>query len=198
MPELLLILGSRTRTLAALLVIGVSALDAAAHGGMEMDKDACKLKVGPYSMHFSVYQPQATGAEEFCADIPLAGNTMVTMDVLDDPLRGMPIEVKVLRDNGDGSGLEPATLVHVPPALYPNGIVPFTYRFDEPGRYVGVVTAGDKGQYVSRFPFRVGATASKISGYLPMLGVLLGGVVLYFYSTYRLKKKAGNAGHAAG
>lgn len=196
MPEFLSTRGYRVRTGLASLIVGLASLDAAAHGGLEMDKDVCKLKLGPYALHFAGYQPQATGAQEFCEDIPQTGETMVTLDVLDDPLRTMPIEIKVLRDTGE-SNLEPTTLVHVPPALYPTGIVPFAYRFDEPGRYVGVVTAGDKGQYVSRFPFRVGVPASKLSGYLPMLGVLLGGVALYFYSGYR-QKRASNARRAAG
>lgn len=173
--------------MAAALIAGLGSIDVAAHGGLEMDKDVCKLKIGPYAMHFAGYQPRATGTQEFCEDIPQTGETMVTLDVLDDPLRTMPIEIRVLREPGD-SNLEPTTLVHMPPALYPTGIVPFAYRFEEPGRYVGVVMAGEKGQYVSRFPFRVGASTSKWSSYLPLLGVLLGSVALYFYSGYRQQR----------
>jgi hypothetical protein len=54
--------------------------------------------------------------------------------------------------------LDPVTEKHLPPNLYPTGIIEFVHRFTSPGRYLAMVTAkNDHGQvFVSEFPFRVG------------------------------------------
>ena len=41
-----------------------------AHGGLSLADDICKLTIGPYTMHFTGYQPEATQEKEFCEDIP--------------------------------------------------------------------------------------------------------------------------------
>jgi hypothetical protein len=174
------------------LLIALGSVDAAAHGGLTMEKDVCKLKLGPYAMHFTGYQPESAGTKEFCEDIPEVGNTMVTLDAIDDALRTIPIGVRIIRDTGDESNLEAVTVLHIAPVVYPAGAVPFVHRFDQGGKYVGLVTAGDKGQYVSRFPFSVGVSTPKYSTYLPIVGVLLGGLALYFFSGWRHRKSDRN------
>ena len=82
------------------LALGVSTL-AAAHGGLSMDEDYCKLRVGQYVMHFVGYQPDsASGPKEFCEDIPETGRTIVVLDYVDDALRDLPTEVRIIRDTG--------------------------------------------------------------------------------------------------
>ena len=83
-----------------------------AHGGLSMEKDFCKLRLGPYAMHFTGYQPEVTGANEFCEDIPRVGHTVVALDALDEPLRDLPIEVRIIRDTGDESNLGTITVFH--------------------------------------------------------------------------------------
>jgi hypothetical protein len=166
-------------------------LGAAAHGGLSMDEDQCKLTVGPYSMHFAGYQPLANGNREFCEDIPQVGPTVVVMDMVDEALRAMPVEVRIIRDTGSGGGseagkgggeagpLDAITLLHLPPRLYPAGSVPLEHNFLQPGRYVGLVSAGEKQQYVSRFPFSVGEPRTPYGSYLLMLLVPVAGFLLY-------------------
>ncbi|MCQ8779955.1 hypothetical protein NQU49_25485, partial [Escherichia coli] len=93
------------------------------------------------------------GNREFCEDIPKVGNTIVVMDAIEPELREIPIEVRIIRDTGDESQLDAVTVVHLPPKIYVSGSVPLEYSFTTPGKFVGLVTAGAQGQYVSRFPF---------------------------------------------
>jgi hypothetical protein len=68
-----------------------------AHGGLALAEDMCKLRVGPYNMHFTGYQPDNTRNKEFCEDIPATGRTVVVLDYMEDALRPLPTEVRVIR-----------------------------------------------------------------------------------------------------
>ncbi|WP_293396875.1 hypothetical protein [Nevskia sp.] len=167
---------------------------AQAHGGLAIDSDMCKLRLGPFNMHFTGYQPEINGNREFCEDIPKLGHTIVVMDAIEPELREMPIEVRIIRDTGDESRLDAVTVVHLPPKTYMSGSVPFEYSFTTPGKFVGLVTAGDQGQYVSRFPFSVGIPPQHYGHYLLFLGVAVLALGLYRYSgTKRRRLMAGRA-----
>ena len=132
-----------------------------AHGGLSLADDVCKLTIGPYTMHFTGYQPEATQEKEFCEDIPATGRTVVALDYIEEALRPLPTEVRIIRDTGAPRGRSPPTWTTSPsctfPAkVYPNGSINFEYDFPQPGKFVGLVTVGDKEEYVSRFPFSVG------------------------------------------
>src|SRR6516164_8641091 len=70
-----------------LLVAVYTSGEATAHGGLAMEKDYCKLRVGPHVMHFTGYQPGDGYRKEFCEDIPSTGATIVVLDFIDDVLR---------------------------------------------------------------------------------------------------------------
>ena len=60
-----------------LLAIGIPfSAQVQAHGGLSLADDVCKLTIGPYTMHFTGYQPEATQEKEFCEDIPATGRTV--------------------------------------------------------------------------------------------------------------------------
>lgn len=176
-------------------VLGLALCEAAsAHGGLSIDDDMCKLRLGPFNLHFTGYQPEINGNREFCEDIPKVGHTIVVMDAIEPELREIPIEVRIIRDTGDESRLDAVTVAHLPPKVYASGSVPLEYRFTTPGKFVGLVTAGDKGQYVSRFPFSVGIPPKHYGFYLLFLGVAVLALGLYRYSGMkRQRQMAGQA-----
>ena len=139
------------------LAIGVSlSTQAHAHGGLALAEDMCRLTVGPYNMHFTGYQPDNTRNKEFCEDIPATGRTVVVLDYMDDALRPLPTEVRVIRDTGSEQDIQAVTVLHLPAKVYPAGTVNFEYNFDKPGKYIGLVTVGGTPEHISRFPFSVG------------------------------------------
>jgi hypothetical protein len=141
-----------------MLAIGIPSFStqAQAHGGLALAEDMCRLTIGPYNMHFTGYQPDNTRNKEFCEDIPATGRTVVVLDYMEDALRPLPTEVRIIKDTGSEQDLQAITVLHLPPKVYPAGSVNFEYNFDRPGKFVGLVTVGDK--HVSRFPFSVGET----------------------------------------
>jgi hypothetical protein len=151
-----------SRRIAALLCLlfAVSmAAPAQAHGGLSMEKDYCKLRIGPYFMHFSGYQPERDATKEFCEDIPATGATIIVLDFVDAALKDLPVEVRIVRDGGGDTDLDRLTVVRLSPKLYPTGSLSLDFDFEQPGNYVGFVSAGSGDRMVSsRFPFSVGAT----------------------------------------
>jgi hypothetical protein len=166
----------------AALMLGLAQVPAFAHGGLSIDKDVCKLQLGKYSMHFTGYQPQVDGSQEFCEDIPAVGKTVVVLDAIETELRDLPIEVKIMQDPGEKGDAGAVSVLHLAPQRYPTGTVTFELTFDKPGKFVGLVTAGEKGEYVSRFPFSVGSAKSAYGQYLLFLAIPLLGFALYKYS----------------
>jgi len=160
-----------------------------AHGGLSLADDVCKLTIGPYTMHFTGYQPDSTQEKEFCEDIPSTGRTVVALDYIEEALRPMPTEVRVIRDAaGDGGvsvdekNLDVITILHLPPKVYSNGSINFEYNFSQPGKFVGLVTINDgQKEMVSRFPFAVGEP-KKTSPYL-MGGIaaVIGAIAVFFF-----------------
>jgi hypothetical protein len=165
------------------------ATGAMAHGGLSMDEDRCKLRVGRYVMHFVGYQPEsASGPREFCEDIPETGRTIVVLDYLNDELRDLPTEVRIIKDTGSPARLEDVTVLHIPPKLYPSGSLNFELNFQEPGKFVGLVTVGGADKAVSRFPFSVGRTTSWLTLAVAALLTVVAAVLLYRFGVHRRNK----------
>ena len=139
------------------LAIGLSSsTQAQAHGGLALADDMCRLTIGPYNMHFTGYQPDNSRNKEFCEDIPSTGRTIVVLDYMDDALRPLTTEVRVIKDTGSEQDIQAITVLYLPPKVYPSGTVNFEYNFSQPGKYVGLVTVGGPQALISRFPFSVG------------------------------------------
>ena len=127
-----------------------------AHGGLALADDMCVLTVGPYRMHFTGYQPLSQ-EEEFCEDIPEIGKTVIALDYIQEELRPLKTEVRIIRDTGSETDLDAITVFHLPPKVYPSASITVEHVFPEKGKFVGLVTVtGGAQDYVSRFPFSVG------------------------------------------
>ena len=167
-----------------MVAIGVSfSTQAQAHGGLALAEDMCRLTIGPYNMHFTGYQPDNSRNKEFCEDIPETGRTVVVLDYMEDALRPLTTEIRVIRDTGSEQDLQAITVLHLPPKVYPAGSINFEYSFDKPGKFIGLVTVGDKQDLVSRFPFSVGETKIPMPpGYfmIAFAGIAVVGVVMFF------------------
>jgi hypothetical protein len=183
-----------------LLAMVLLASTAHAHGGVGMQDNRCVLRIGPDIMFFTGYQPQ-NSRDEFCDDIPSAGQMVVALDMQEPELREMLTEIRIIKDEGNhttmnglpfltdaelGSPqvLDPVTITHVLPKTYPTGTLTFEHTFPETGKFIGIVTVKNAhGQtYVSQFPFSVGkGFGNSIGIYVSMVGVLGAGVFLIWH-----------------
>ncbi len=153
------------------IVVHGSGRDAFAHGGVVYEEDQCVLKVGFLTAHFTGFQPQQRGVEEFCEDIPEVGEAVFVIEYLHDYMRDLAVDFRVIRDvrdfgvyanwedvesMGDISG---ETVFYLPPARYVDGVITARYEFADKGGYIGIVTAKHPEQnkvYNAVFFFRVG------------------------------------------
>jgi hypothetical protein len=171
----------------------LDASTAFAHGGLAMDADYCKLRVGRYLMHFVGYQPDSPNAtKEFCEDIPQTGATIIVLDYIDEALRDMPTEVRVIRDTGDESNLDAVSVFHLPAKTYPNGSLSLEHKFSESGRYVGLVTVHGAEKFVSRFPFSVGKPGFNWLQIVGAIAVMAAAVALYWFAQRQRTRQTGS------
>jgi hypothetical protein len=149
----------------------VAPLTAQAQHGHELATDTCVLHVGPYKMYFNGYQPDAYYDQQFCQEIPGTGNTVLVFDYVERELRSMPVEVRIIQDTGSEANLESITVVHLPAKVYPTGSIDVKYNFDKPGKFVGLVSIGDKQEHLSRLRFSIGETGavSHLTHYLMII-----------------------------
>ena len=169
-----------------------------AHGDVGSNQGQCLMKIGPDTMSFTGYQPLKS-REQFCDDIPDAGPTIITLDAQQDELREMNLEMRVLRDVGqkdDSENLEANTEYFSPPKKYKTGTLTFDHNFANEGKDIGIVKArSDDGskEYVARFPFSVGLTASKEITTFVVLGAA--GAVAFglWYKHFVIDKKKKSA-----
>lgn len=137
-----------------------------AHGGLALADDLCILTVGPYTVHFTGYQP-LTQEEEFCEDIPEIGKTVVALDYINDELRPMETEVRIVSGSRilvpddvkrvSAEDLKSLTVYHLPAKVYPTASIMIEHTFPEKGKFAGIVTVSGEGkEWVSVFPFSVG------------------------------------------
>lgn len=177
-----------------LLAVGIP-LSAQAQHFHELDKNFCILKFGPYGMHLTEYQPDISDRQELCGDIPSTGRTVVVLDFIEGDLRSLPVEVRVIKDTGSEQDLQAITVVHVPAKVYPGGFINFEHSFDQPGKFIGVVTVGGKEEHVARFPISVGegGVVSHLMHYMMVivpLAVIGGGAAIFFFLRGRRKPSA--------
>ena len=174
-----------------------------AHGGLALADDMCILTVGPYTIHFTGYQP-LTQEEEFCEDIPEIGKTVVALDYVNDELRPFKTEVRIVRSSASHTistrttpqdlekvsdeDLENMTVYYLEPEVYPTASILIDHTFPEKGMFAGIVTVTGEGQkHVSVFPFSVGEgrPTSFVNTILP--GIVIVGLGAYFFMRSRKK-----------
>lgn len=200
------------RILCFCLLFFASALlpdDVRAHGGVVEEDDLCVIKVNFLRAHFKVYQPQSTGLQQFCEDLPVASQSVFVMEYQHDVLSVMDIDFRIIRDvTGKGrfarledvekiADIESVTVYYRPADVEPD-VYSVTHDFQNEGEYVGIVSARhpetDK-LYTAVFPFEVGFTGT---GYWPFfLGLLVLIQIQYLFMTGRLKRWFGGAGAAS-
>jgi len=163
-----------------------------AGGGLVLEGDTCIIWIDFYSAHFTAYQPESSGNEQFCQDLPDVGDTIFVMDYLHQSLKEVPVGMRIIRDvTGQGGyvklkhvealdDLEKHTVFFEPPKVYPNASLKVEFDIMEKGSYIGIVSAGHpttSAVYLAVFPFEVGA--SRTGFLLPSLA-MLGGLALFF------------------
>ncbi len=162
----------RTVLLCLLVWLLVVPSPAVAHGSVTAGEDLCQIRIGYFTAHFKIYLPRSHGHEQFCEDLPVAGETIFVMEYEHAGLNDTPIDFRII-ENTTGQGrytrarhveniadLEAYTVFHHPPGRQQD-VFTALHQFDTAGEYVGIVTIkttdGARAR-VAVFPFEVGYT----------------------------------------
>ena len=183
-------------------------MEAGAHGGVVFEEDVCVIKIGFLTAHFAIYQPGTHASQEYCEDIPDAAATIFVLDYLHDSMKEMPVDFRIVRDiEGLGTfakwedvarmeDIDRDTVLYKQPAKESDSVLTVGHEFDQPGNYIGIVTARhptlDK-TYSAVFPFRVGGTDY---GYLPFFLILAAlAQLVYWFSNGTLTRWRAKLSH---
>ncbi|MCZ6855969.1 MAG: hypothetical protein O7G86_18795 [Gammaproteobacteria bacterium] len=172
-----------------------------AHGGVVFEEDVCVLNIGFLQAHFTGYQPNSRGSEEFCEDLPDVGNSVFVIDYLHDFLKEMPVDFRIVTDSQNLGmyarwsdiqalpNIERDTVFYHPPRKWLDGVLNVSHDFQESGGYIGIITARhptEEKLYNAVFFFEVGGTGY---GYLPLfVGFAVFAQLLYWWNKGGFKR----------
>ncbi|MBT4379213.1 MAG: hypothetical protein HOB98_20955 [Gammaproteobacteria bacterium] len=181
------------RSAALLVLCLVLAQQAMGHGSMTPEGDICILQIGYLKAHFKTYLPRSHGHEQFCEDLPEASEAVFVMEYEHDSLADMLIEFRIIHERSGKreftrekdiekiDDLESITVAYHPPRRELD-VFSITHQFEEPGWYVGIITARTLAldeTYVAVFPFEVGFTGYRYWPLVAFAIALLGSALYY-------------------
>jgi len=164
---------TKNNNLSVMLILISWASNCLAGGGVLLSDDSCIMTIGFYEAHFTAYQPNSSGDEQFCEDLKGMGNTIFVLDYLHKSLSEVPVDFRIIKnvtnkgefvqmaDIMEIQDLDRFTVFYQKPIIKTNASYTVSYDFTEKGEYVGIVTAGhptNNNIYSSVFPFSVGAS----------------------------------------
>lgn len=176
------------------------ALRAVAGGGVILQDDVCKIKIGFYEAHFTAYQPETSGNKQFCEDLPDVGPTIFVLDYLHDSMKEVPIDFRIIRDVAELGrfvrledlpvlgDLDEQTIYYRAPTIETDASLTVEPLLPDKGSYIGIVTAGhptNDNVYTAVFPFEVGAI--DISFIFPILAFLA--PALFIWLLWRMRSR---------
>lgn len=118
----------------------------------------CAAQMGPNVITFSFYQPTQSRSQ-FCEDIPETGPTTIVVDTMQDELRDMRVELRIVEADPNGDDEAAPTEAYLPPAQFATGVIQLEHDFKRQGNYVALVrarSADGRKEYNARFAFSVG------------------------------------------
>lgn len=158
-----------------------------AHRGAVDEIDACNVRVGSDSVHFTAYTPSLTGSKGFCSAIPQIGETHLVFDYGGKELRNISVEFEITKEP------EGTRIFYQEPLKIKTGSFNSKVNFAEhgAGNYLAHISIVDNGKQLdSHIPFSVGLEDPDQFDPTPLLVVfgLLGFMVLTFWYVTRNDK----------
>ena len=175
-----------------------------AGGGMVLREDKCIIEIGFYDTHFTAYQPQTRGNEQFCQELPDVGETLFVLDYLHGSMKEVPIDFRIIKDVTDLGkfvrmsdieaidDLNQLTVFYHQPTVHSAASLSVDHTFAVPGNYIGIVTAGHPTKdtiYSAVFPFTVGKTDYTRPLLYGLLILLLLPLVYHFVRRQRVRRE---------
>ena len=156
---------------------------ATAHGGADMEQDPCMRLAGENMVHFSAYQPQYEIKDQYCTEIPQAGDTFLVVDLVDPALRNEPIGMRVVKGNGSKEA-DVQIVADVRPISHPDGVLRSEVNLDE-GLYT-VIIASEKQNLLKRPQYLLRVHMVDYQKLVLSIAGPLIGLLLFIWLAYKL------------
>lgn len=119
----------------------------------------CTTQMGPNVLTFTFYQPMQSRSQ-FCEDIPDAGQTTIVVDTMQDELRDMTVEIRIVKAAPTAEEeIAAPNEAYLPPSQFRTGVIQLDHVFTDKGDYAALVRARSEDgrkEYNARFAFSVG------------------------------------------
>lgn len=148
-------------------------------------REQCEISIGPDLIGIVAYMPDRS-RDRFCGDFPATGRIIFTVDLIAERLRGLPIDVRLVKEPTkpltEEDDLTPFTVAYFPPRLYPGGAVAVEHDFQEPGDYAAFITVTEASgaRRTTRFGITVGGVLQFYATAM-LAGVFLSGAVFAYW-----------------
>lgn len=173
----------------AAALIAASVAPVPAHA-ISMDKSStireqCEISIGPDLIGVVSYMPDRS-RDRFCGDFPATGRIILTIDLIAERLRELPVEVRIVKEPkgplSEEDDLAPLTVAYFAPRLYPGGAVPVEHVFEESGNYAAFITVTEHSgtKRTTRFGFTVGGPLQFYATAM-LAGVFLAGASFLYW-----------------
>jgi hypothetical protein len=138
-------------TIILLLMVGLYAGMAGAHGKVAMAQDSCMRYAGTSMVHLSAYQPKIEPSAHYCTEIPNEGETFLIIDLVDEALRHMPVGIRIVKGTGDADS---ETIMTVKPVYHPDGVVGEKVYLEQ-GEYTIIINGEAVPPVEYHYPLRI-------------------------------------------
>lgn len=150
----------------------------------------CLITNDFYALHFTALQKgqqrnEATEFVKYCQEIPTAGETFLSVDLLDRDVRKLPVALRIVEEAAPTEGAPPReirTVAETPKQIYRSGTAETHVDLAQPGHYALIVSIGEdpfSDDDRVRIPFSVGLPAPAPTG--SWLGKLTWTAVMIFF-----------------
>jgi hypothetical protein len=157
---------------------------AGAHGEASGEDDPCMRRVGEQVVHFNAYQPQYQLKEQYCTEIPQAGDTYLVVDLVDPALRTEPVGMRVVKGNWSSEVDNQIIVADIRPSAHPDGVLRGEVRLDA-GLYT-VTIASEKQNLMKRPQYLLRVHMTDYQKLMQTVGVPLLGVLVMAWLGYKL------------
>ena len=154
---------------------------AVAHGAVNGEDDPCLRRIGEQVVHFNAYQPQYQLKDQYCTDIPQAGDTFLVVDLVDTALRTEPVGMQIMKG---ANGTDGEIVADIRPSTHPDGVLRGEVRLDE-GLYT-VSIATETQNLLKRPQYRLRVHMTDYQQLMRTVAVPLFGVLLAAWLGYKL------------
>ena len=144
-------IGHVIATVAFVLVMGLYAGMAGAHGKVSLEQDSCVRGAQGSMVHLSTYQPQNELGAQYCTEIPKEGETFFVVDLIDQALRNMPVAMRVVKGTSE---TEDETVSLLRAGYHPDGVIGGRINLDK-GFYTVFITGESVPPVRYQYPLRV-------------------------------------------